>query len=105
MLIACLSPSSELPDAPAIPGLDKIIHIGLFAIWSGLWTGYRPGRPALILLIGILFGGGIEVLQEIMALGRSFEWWDLAADVAGVITGFLLRSRTLPALWPEIKNQ
>lgn len=33
-------------------------------------------------------GIGVEILQEWMALGRSFDWWDWACDNAGTMCGW-----------------
>lgn len=99
ILVLCLMPSSELPEGPSLPGLDKIAHIGLFAGWSFLWTCYRPGHFKAIVLGGIVLGLGIEILQQQGPFGRSFEWWDLAADTVGVVLGYAVRTYLIPASW------
>ena len=40
-----------------------------------------------IVLIGLIFGGGIEILQLEVFTYRSAEWWDLFADMLGVAMG------------------
>ena len=101
MLAACLMPPSGLPKTPGIPGLDKIVHIALFAVWAFLFTGYTRSGAAVALLAGFALGAGIEFLQEASAMGRSFEWWDVVADLAGVLSGYLIRARVIPALLPD----
>lgn len=90
ILILCLVPSSGIPRTPVIPFFDKIVHMGIFAIWSFTWTGHYRRRRAIILLTGIGLGLLIEFLQEAMKMGRSFEWLDLAADATGALAGILL---------------
>lgn len=101
ILIACLMPPSGLPKAPLLPGLDKIVHIVLFAVWAFLLAGYRRSNVFLALLAGLALGTGIEFLQEASAMGRSFEWWDVVADLSGVLLGYLVRVRVVPAVLPE----
>lgn len=103
MLAACLMPPSGLPKTVAVPGLDKVVHIALFATWSFLFAGYTRSNAAAVLLTGLALGLGIEFLQEASAMGRSFEWWDVAADLAGVLLGYLIRVRVIPALLPGTK--
>ncbi len=104
ILIACLMPPSGLPKAPFIAGLDKVVHIILFAIWSFLLTGYTRSTAFVVLLAGFALGTGIEFLQEISAMGRSFEWWDVVADMTGVVLGYLVRVYIIPAWLPETQK-
>ncbi len=104
MLVTCLMPPSGLPKTTAVPGLDKVVHIVLFAAWSFLFAGYTRSNAVVVLLTGLALGLGIEFLQEFSALGRSFEWWDVAADLAGALLGYLIRVRVIPALLPETKQ-
>lgn len=90
-----LSPSPT-GDAslPAFPGADKIVHAVMFGgltllFCFDLWR-FRDGKyyflplsPFLCAVLTTLIGVGIEYLQETMALGRSFELTDMAADGAG----------------------
>lgn len=87
-------------DLPVFPGADKLVHAlmfgGVYFIMMFDWVGIRRARgvktPAAgtwaALAIGVVcvaLGGGIELMQEAMALGRGCEWWDFVADCAGVI--------------------
>lgn len=96
ILFFCLMPSSDLPGGPKIPGFDKIGHFGLFFIWAFLLTSYKKSNLLLVCLTGIALGLGIEVLQKVMPMGRSFEWWDLVADALGVISGGIVRAYLTP---------
>lgn len=103
IFVACLSPSSGIPKGPSIPGIDKWVHIGIFAIWSGIWTSFRSTDPTQgqplpfwkIIIVGGALGLGIEFMQEFSALGRAFEWMDLLADLTGVVLGYFIRRSML----------
>ena len=90
-----LAPTSSLPDvALPFPYLDKVTHIGIFAVlaaavrWSLPFRAGQTGQPLMILLMLCAYGFGIECLQPLMpAAGRSFEWADLLADGVGTILG------------------
>lgn len=88
VLVTCLLPSR---DVPSVSVNDKVEHfvayLGL-ALWFGGLTEPRAyGR--LFLWLAVL-GGGIEILQGVMALGRDAEWLDFFADCAGALAGLAL---------------
>lgn len=87
-------------DMPMIPGLDKLVHACMFgglyfvmgldvAIWR---TAHKKTvfpllkrKTALILaLAAAALGGGIEIAQGVMGLGRGCDIMDFVADVAGI---------------------
>lgn len=88
MLIGCLTPHSELPD-DLLTLNDKVQHVAIFALFTVLWrlTGYSLMTVALV---GVLFGGLIEVLQYVLPINRSADWIDLAADSVGVFLGLIV---------------
>jgi len=97
-IIALLSllPAFDLPNIPLFAGADKIIH---FCMYSGLsfligWGANvppKPLHPMLFILAGaFLWGALMEVLQKSMNLGRSFEYADMVANLAGVIAGLIV---------------
>ena len=97
-LVLCIATLS--PGMPAVgpQGSDKWQHFGGFALLV-LPLGYaRPGWGVSILIGAALFGGLIELIQP--HVGRSAEWADLAADIAGAAAGILamrlLRARSAP---------
>lgn len=101
----CLMPSGDVPTVPWLdfPGADKLIHMVLFGVLSGLyWMAYRalsgqePGIKATLLLAAAAFDVGIliEILQWAMPLGRSFEIWDIVVNaVAAVTVGLLMKNQ------------
>jgi hypothetical protein len=69
---------------------DKVVHAEAF-FGLGLWFGALAGpshwrRVGLLLL---LYGALIELLQGAMALGRTADLGDLAADAGGLALGLL----------------
>ncbi|HDY7886621.1 VanZ family protein [Vibrio vulnificus] len=90
-LIAFLSlrSSSELQDWGDIPNLDKLQHFMAYSCFSLLaavsvrhW--WQRGVAAFAIL---LFSGGIELAQAYV--GRESSWFDLLANLSGIILGLL----------------
>ncbi len=80
---------------------DKIEHVLAYAAWGALVYLTLPGgrrRFLLTLLIGVVFGGVIELLQPLT--GRSRDLLDLLADAVGTAGGaaaaWALRRRRSP---------
>ncbi|OMQ14744.1 hypothetical protein A7K94_0214420 [Modestobacter sp. VKM Ac-2676] len=86
-LAVLFAPASDVPSAP--PGVDKVVHVLLFAVLaaSGRWAGVRRGVLA-VLLVG--YAAVSELLQSLPVLNRSTSVADLVADVAGVVLGLLV---------------
>jgi hypothetical protein len=85
-LAVLFAPADDVPSAP--PGVDKLVHLLLFAALAatGRWAGARTG-----VLAGLLLGYAAvsEVVQGMSALGRSGSVADWVADAAGVLLGLL----------------
>jgi VanZ family protein len=81
------APGSDVPPSP--PGVDKLVHGGLFLAlaFSGCWAGIRRGVLAVLLP---LYAAASELLQTIPALHRDGSLGDWLADVVGVLLGLLL---------------
>ena len=101
-------PGSEA--APFVPYADKIVHIVLYLVLSGmLWAEFLRGAckkksPVWHAWIGaclcpVLFGGLVELLQSWCTRTRTASWWDFWADVLGVtvasIAGWLFYRRRM----------
>jgi VanZ family protein len=85
---------------PAPPGVDKIVHVLLFAALalSGRWAGIGRGVLAGLLVV---YAAVSEVLQGLTPLNRSASVTDWLADVVGLLLGLALwevvaRKRGLP---------
>ncbi|NEK57584.1 VanZ family protein [Geodermatophilus sabuli] len=86
-LAVLFAPGDGVPSAP--PGVDKVVHLALFAALAvtGLWAGVRPAVLAALL---VLYAAGSEVVQALTPLERAGSVADWAADVVGVVAGLLL---------------
>jgi len=85
-LAVLFTPASDVPSAP--PGVDKLVHLSLFAALAvtGRWAGVRRGVLAGIL---VLYAAVSELLQSLDVLSRSTSVADWLADVAGALLGLL----------------
>lgn len=75
---------------PLFAGADKVVHgLMFFGVAFCLAFDWRTCRRAAVsgFLTASVLGGLIEIAQWKMDLGRSGDWWDLAADVAGAAVG------------------
>lgn len=80
-------------------GADKAIHAVLFllltfiACFDSMRTLRRGVSLTLISAIvfaSAIFGVCIEYIQDLMGLGRTFEWLDMVADAFGSVVGGVL---------------
>ena len=85
-LAVLFAPASDVPSAP--PGVDKLVHLSLFAALavSGRWAGARAGVLGALL---VLYAAVSEVVQGISALERSASVADWVADAIGVLAGLI----------------
>jgi glycopeptide antibiotics resistance protein len=98
MAAALLTPGDSLPKAPLIPNLDKVVHLGLFAVLTFLWSRVVNPDPnkkikkskffTNYLVFGIIFAVFIEYLQHYVP-NRSFDLDDIVANVIGGILGII----------------
>jgi VanZ family protein len=81
------APGSDVPPSP--PGVDKLVHGGLFLALavSGRWAGIRRGVLAVLLP---LYAAASELIQAVPALRRDATLGDWLADVVGVLLGLVL---------------
>jgi VanZ family protein len=93
-LAVLFAPGGDVPSAP--PGVDKLIHAGLFAALalSGRWAGVRGSVLTAIL---VPYAAVSEVLQGLTSLNRSASTADWLADIAGLLLGL--------ALWEAIARR
>jgi len=89
-LAVLFTPADGVPSAP--PGVDKLVHAGLFALLAltGRWAGI--GRSSLGVLL-VSYAAVSEVLQGLTPLDRSASVADCLADVAGVLLGLVAWER------------
>ncbi|MCM1349193.1 MAG: hypothetical protein NC338_07250 [Firmicutes bacterium] len=105
ILVLTLMPASDVPPVH-IPHIDKAVHAIMFGALtvvlvfdSARYRG-RVTRGVMLVcaLISTLIGGGIELAQDGMGLGRGGDWADLAADAFGAFLFPWMFIRLLNAL-------
>ena len=86
-LVVLFTPASGVPTAPA--GVDKLVHVALFAALAGTgrWAGAGAARLAVALAV---YAAGSEVIQGFAPLARSGSLADWSADAAGILLGLAL---------------
>ncbi|MFM6989544.1 MAG: VanZ family protein [Arenimonas sp.] len=85
--------------APALPHLDKLIHVGGYAVLAAFATCLFSGSARLRALAGVwLLGAAIELAQGLLPTGRLMEAADLLANSVGIMLGSALCWRRNPLL-------
>lgn len=102
ILVLTLDSNSVQIDLPNIVGIDKLVHGIMFGglamsicldiqrrNWSaliGVWS------VIVAIVISSVVGVTVEMLQYWMAYGRTYETYDIVADVVGAfVLGFVAR--------------
>lgn len=98
LAILMLLPGESFPDSKLF-SYDKLAHLGVFAILSGLvmfgscrTNLFGRTKTALLvypLMISIVYSAGLEYLQT-FSPGRTSDVYDLIANIAGAIFGVLV---------------
>jgi hypothetical protein len=91
--VASLVPARDLP---ALGVSDKLEHVVAYLLLA-FWFGSVIARWEYLFLALALFalGGGIEIAQGMMGLGRQADLLDLAADAGGIGLGLALAATPL----------
>lgn len=91
-----LFPATNVPKID-VPSSDKIGHIILFTILVVLWTAFvfmkvkKVGMKVWWVLIGaFIYGIVIEALQGLFFISRTADIWDVVANSAGILFGWLI---------------
>lgn len=97
MLVLFLMPAQNIPGSRELPHLDKIAHMAFFMVFTILFMLERlhhnqPKTIAPLHILGtfllvLFFAVMVEVLQEIMNLGRVGDIIDILFDLAGFLLG------------------
>jgi VanZ family protein len=101
VVIASLVPARYLPRLHVNDKVEHIVSYLALALWFG---GLIAPRDYPRLALGLLvLGGGVEIAQGLMGLGRTADWYDFYADALGVALGLSLCLAGLRhwALWLE----
>lgn len=81
VVLGCLLPAHWLPLLPH----DKLLHFLAFAVLAALALLIESTWPRrMFWMLGLLLAGlVIELLQKLVP-GRSFCWYDMRANTAGI---------------------
>jgi VanZ family protein len=95
--ISCLEPPHYVPNLHLWDKLEHALAFGGMTFWFG--GVVRRGRYPVIAFLMLLFGGGIEIAQGAMGLGRDADIMDFVADSVGVSVALIALYLGLGA-WP-----
>jgi len=109
LVLATHWPPQRFPRLPfRIDVPDKLAHFGAYALLVLLvvvtalsFSAFRRLRPlhwAGIACVGLTLLAGLGLCDELTQplVGRQFDWWDWAADLAGAATAAILAAVYLP---------
>ncbi len=74
-------------------GFDKIAHLSFYTIFSFLWSmSLRETNTGknFVLFFSVSFGILMEICQFYLFNGRSFELYDILANIIGSFLGVIL---------------
>lgn len=97
IILLSLAPASAFPRDTfwSIPYIDKIIHMAMYAsfgfvaLMESRCQRQCIGYYLLILFTIFLVSAIIEILQATVVASRGAEWYDLLANLLGVVAGYL----------------
>jgi len=82
------------PSTGGVPGLDKLVHVVVFALVVA--TGLRAGVARwLVLLASVVQAPVSELLQEAVLSNRSGDPLDVVADLLGCVVGWVVVRRDM----------
>ncbi len=83
------------PSTGGVPGLDKLVHVLLFALVTAV--GLRAPVPRwLVLVLTVVHAPVSELVQARLLPGRSGDPLDLLADLTGCALGWWVLRRPAP---------
>jgi VanZ family protein len=80
--VSCLEPPRYVPNLHLWDKLEHALAFGGMTFWFGGLV--RRRRYPVIAVLMLLFGGGIEIAQGAMRLGRDEDVMDFVADAVGI---------------------
>ena len=102
IFILCCTPGKYLPTAHWLELLsfDKFVHLGIFFVLIILWflAIYQANKLTtsitfITVMLGITYGGVLEIMQATVFSNRSGDWFDFIANTIGCIIGWWLFSK------------
>lgn len=93
---ASLAPVEHLPVID-FSFSDKALHAAMYFFMLIAWVlalkNYRNLKIVEIAALVFCFGTVIEVLQGVLPFGRSFDLFDVLANVTGIFIGMVIRNK------------
>jgi VanZ family protein len=86
--VSCLEPPRYVPNLHLWDKLEHALAFFGMTFWFGGLV--RRGRYPVIAVLMLLFGGGIEIAQGAMRLGRDEDIMDFVADSVGIFVALAL---------------
>jgi VanZ family protein len=102
ILLVVSVPAGNLPksDLFKIPHFDKVVHTGMFFVFTVLLNyGFYKQESVSFLKVynytiaitfGVIYSIVTEILQHFYIAGRSGEYWDFVANLAGISLGVIV---------------
>ena len=91
-----LFPTTNIPKIE-VPAIDKLGHVTLFAILVVIWLLFILSKTEdakitsiWVVLLAFFYGIIIEVLQGLFFVSRTADGWDIIANSAGILLGWLI---------------
>jgi VanZ family protein len=86
--VSCLEPARYVPNLHLWDKLEHALAFGGMTFWFGGLV--RRNRYPVVAVLMALFGGGIEIAQGAMRLGRDEDIMDFVADSVGISVALVL---------------
>jgi VanZ family protein len=96
--VSCLEPARYVPNLHLWDKAEHSLAFFGMTVWFG-GLSRRSRYPVVALLMAAL-GGGIEIAQGTMGLGRDMDVMDFVADSIGITVALILLYLGLGA-WPR----
>jgi len=100
-----LQSSASVPERLTVdvPGLDKVVHFGAYAVWASLcFAGLRRSAPrqslfwcGLVAASSAVAFGVSDELHQAFVPGRTADAYDALADLLGAVVAVLFWSFVL----------
>jgi VanZ family protein len=82
IVVSCLEPPRYVPNLHLWDKAEHALAFGGMTLWFGGLA--RRSRSFVVALLMLLLGGGIEIAQGVMRLGRDMDIMDFLADGVGI---------------------
>lgn len=91
ILAVLFVPAPAVPDV-GVTGIDIVVHLLLFGLWGAAVAWEFRARVHQVAVAALAFAFATEVMQT-FAVGRTFAWSDIAADLVGAVLGAAVAAR------------